>query len=103
MPAWPLTWPHTSMPNRFVLAIHRPPLVTSRSSAFALDMLKTALPFDFTRSFPFDGSAPARPRPVTAPRPAVLQALPFCDQRGCPATYTVLASAATEYSESHPV
>src|SRR5580693_6372793 len=60
MPAWPLTPSHTSEPNRLVLAIHRPVLVISMSSAFALDELYSGVPPEVS-TVPLLGFSPCRP------------------------------------------
>src|SRR6516164_6940892 len=48
------------------------------------------------------GYSPASPGAGIAPEPALLQAMVLWNHRLCPATYTALLSAATEYSESQP-
>src|SRR6516225_4827466 len=107
MPAWPETPPQVAEPLRLSLATHRPAPVSSMSSAprpRAREYSPAVLP-EFSSSVPpvAPGVKPPMPGALTKPLPVWLQPLGLLAQRSDPATYTALESAATEYSESHPV
>ena len=98
MPAWPVTPPHWLLPLRLSLAIHRPALVISMSSA-----PRPRARVGLKVSAPVAGLSPSIPGAEIAPGPAKSHPRGFCDHLSCPPKYAVPGSAAVEYSESQPV
>src|SRR5258705_13802232 len=98
MPACWATPPHWVVPFRLSLAIHKPALVISMSSA-----PRPRPRVGLKVSAPVVGDRPSIPRAEMAPGPAKSHPFGFCDHLSCPPKYAVLVSAAVEYSESQPV